>query len=40
MKKINPIDNFQLEKKDLLFTGSDLHRPECILATRDLFPNT
>lgn len=32
---MNPIDNFKITKEDLSFIGDDLHRPECILATRD-----
>lgn len=31
----NPIDNFYISKSDLSFIGRDLHRPECILATKD-----
>tara|TARA_Y100000590_G_scaffold464640_1_gene634590 strand:- start:6973 stop:8034 length:1062 start_codon:yes stop_codon:yes gene_type:complete len=31
----NPIDGFTLQKEDFKFIGSDLQRPECILAEKD-----
>ena len=31
----NPIDGFTLTKNDFKFIGSDLQRPECILAEKD-----
>ena len=31
----NPIDGFTLQKEDFKFIGTDLQRPECILAEKD-----
>ena len=31
----NPIDGFTVSKEDFKFIGSDLQRPECILAEKD-----
>lgn len=35
MLKDNPLRNFTLDKEQIWYVGSDLQRPECILAERD-----
>ena len=32
---VNPVRNFSLDKNSIQYIGSDLQRPECILAERD-----